>query len=64
MNTEGCFKKNHPKRSRPDQKARKTLQMAKAAHDALEDQQSNGLEKVCKRLFKLPFGRNTTRCHH
>jgi hypothetical protein len=64
MNTEGCFKKNHPKRSRPDQKARKTLQMANAAHDALEDQQSNGLEKVCKRLFKLPFGRNTTRCHH
>jgi hypothetical protein len=38
--------------------------MAKAAHDALEDQQSNGLEKVCKRLFKLLFGRNTTRCHH
>jgi hypothetical protein len=38
--------------------------MAKAAHDTLEDQQSNNLEKVCKRLFKLPFGRNTTRCHH
>jgi hypothetical protein len=57
MNTEGCFKKNHPKRSRPDQKARENFANGKkTAHNASEDQQSNGLEKVCKLLSKLSFG--------
>ena len=64
MNTEGCFKINHPKWSRLDQEARKTSLMSKAAHAAFKDQQSDGLEKVCKRLFKLSFGRDTTRCRH
>jgi hypothetical protein len=48
MNTEGCFKKKHPKWSRLDQEAWKTSQTSKAAYAASKDPQSKGLEKVSK----------------
>jgi hypothetical protein len=38
--------------------------MSKAASVAFNDQQFDGIEKVCKRLLKLSFGRDTTRCRH
>jgi len=64
MNTARVLQKNHPKWSRLDQEARKTSPMSKAASVAFNDQQFDGIEKVCKRLLKLSFGRDTTRCRH
>jgi hypothetical protein len=42
----------------------KLRQCQKAAVAALKDQQLDGLEKVCKPLLKLSFGRDTTCCRH
>ncbi len=61
MNTDGCFKINHPKWSRLDQEAhgRKILQLSK---NAIRPKQVS--QKFVKRLLKLSFGRDTTHCRH
>ncbi len=65
MNTEGCFKKNHPKWSRLDQKAQKNFANVKSSPWRFEKtNDSMVLRKFVNASSILSFGRDTTCCCH